>query len=54
MGTPGWMTGEMLELEQLSEHMPEDVKALGTTLSEVFREVRRLLCLKIAKWSLID
>ncbi|KAG8895038.1 hypothetical protein FRC00_008116, partial [Tulasnella sp. 408] len=24
MGTPGWMTGEMLELEQLGEQMPED------------------------------
>ncbi|KAG9016639.1 hypothetical protein FRB90_002706 [Tulasnella sp. 427] len=55
MGTPGWMTGEMMELEQLSEGMPQDVKSLGTTLSEVFREhpelsfLDTLLCLMTAR-----
>lgn len=55
IGTRGWMTSEMFELEQLGEQMPEDVKALGSTLSEVFRELPEmaflgtLLCVMTAR-----
>lgn len=40
LGAAGWMTEQMQELEELSDNEPADMKALGSSLQTIVREVR--------------